>query len=227
MPPTHSFTRSSIRRTARNAGRSTARRLHAAHEKGAHMGRHHNHHGRGGPHRQRARRGAVRNAVLTLLAERPMHGYELITELESRSGGRWRPSAGSIYPALTRMEQHGLLISEEVDDKRMFTLTDSGREALAELRSSQGADAPPPWEESGHGGRGDLRRHVSELVGQARQIGRFGTPSQIEQAATVFEDAKRSLYAILAADDPAESGEQEPDARHPDAATGPDDAGGG
>ncbi len=208
MPRPTSFTRSSMPSAGR---RRIARRIHAAvHEKGAHMSRHDNpdsrggRGGRGGHHRQRARRGAIRTAVLTLLDERPMHGYELITELETRSGGRWRPSAGAIYPALTRMAEHGLLTSEEIDDKRQFTLTDKGRDALTDLRSVQPDDAAPPWEESGRGGRGDLRRHVGELVGQARQIGRFGSPSQIEQAAGVFDEATRKLYAILAAGDSAD-----------------------
>jgi DNA-binding PadR family transcriptional regulator len=220
MPRPTSFTRSSMPSAGR---RRVARRIHAAvHEKGAHMGRHHSHDsrgGRGGHHRQRARRGAIRTAVLTLLDERPMHGYELITELETRSGGRWRPSAGAIYPALTRMAEHGLLTSEEIDDKRQFTLTDKGRDALTDLRSAQPDDAVPPWEESGRGGRGDLRRHVGELVGQARQIGRFGSPSQIEQAAGVFEEATRQLYAILAAGDSADgaTAEQTSDAPQDDA----------
>ena len=66
-----------------------------------HPGRH------GHEFRQRARRGAVRGAILRLLAERPMHGYELITELEERTGGRWRPSPGSVYPALAQLEDEG------------------------------------------------------------------------------------------------------------------------
>lgn len=130
-----------------------------------------------------------------------MHGYELITELEARSEGRWRPSAGAIYPALTRLREHGLLVSEEVDDKRRFSLTDAGREALAELRAGQADGASAPWEESGRGGRGDLRRHVAEVAGQVRQIGRFGSPDQLDRAATVLGEATRDLYAILAADD--------------------------
>ena len=70
-----------------------------------HPGGHHGDHG----HRQRARRGAVRGAILRLLAERPMHGYELIGELEERTGGRWRPSPGSVYPTLAQLEDEGLV----------------------------------------------------------------------------------------------------------------------
>ncbi len=217
----------------RTRRRRVARRLHvAAHERGAHMSRHdHDHHdlhehddrgharrgGRGGHHRQRARRGAIHSAVLTLLDERPMHGYELITELEERSGGRWRPSAGAIYPALTKMEARGLVTSEEIDGKRRFTLTPQGQEALAELRASRTADAPAPWEESGRGSRGDLRGHIAELAGQARQLARFGTSAQIDRAVDVFDDAKRKLYAILADDtDATTPGEADHDVVTPD-----------
>ncbi len=104
---------------------------------------HHTHHGRGGPGgrgggRHRARRGAVVDATLLLLDERPMHGYELITELESRSDGRWRPSPGTIYPALGRMEERGFIEAEEVDGKNQFRLTESGRARLATYRDCAG-----------------------------------------------------------------------------------------
>jgi DNA-binding PadR family transcriptional regulator len=171
-----------------------------------HHGRHRGEHSRGGHGpgrgdghgRHRARRGALLGAVLTLLDERPMHGYELITELEDRSEGRWRPSPGAMYPALKKMVMHELVTAEEIDGKRQFSLTDAGRERLAEVRAKRDDDAGEPWEQTGTGGRGELRGSVAELIGQARQIGRFGTTDQIEQARGVFDDAKRKLYAILA-----------------------------
>ena len=196
-------------------------------QKGGRMGHHHHfaEHGRGGPHgghgRHRARRGAVRQAVLLLLDEQPMHGYELITELERRSEGRWRPSPGAMYPALSRMEERGLIISEDVDGKRRFSLTTDGRARVAELRDVQGDDAAAPWDDAGGTGhRGDLRRGVAELVGQVRQIGRFGTPEQIERAGTVLATAKRSLYEILA----AEPTEPDEPAAQPAEPTGPTEA---
>ena len=89
--------------------------------------------GRGGA---RARRGDVRAAVLALLAERPMHGYEMIKEIEERTDGAWTPSAGSIYPTLQMLEDEGLISGQETEGKRRFTLTDSGR-AEQESRSSE------------------------------------------------------------------------------------------
>jgi DNA-binding PadR family transcriptional regulator len=188
----------STRRSRRGSGRGGRRR-----GPGGHMHDHHDHHhaehdrgGRGGRHR--ARRGAVPLAIFTLLDERPMHGYEIITELESRSDGRWRPSPGSIYPTLDRLEDRSVLTSSEVDGKRQFSLTERGRQMLAELRDAQGDDADEPWNQSGTGGRGDMRRLMSELGGQVRQVARFGSAEQREAATKVLEDTKRQLYEILA-----------------------------
>jgi hypothetical protein len=73
------------------------------------------------------------------------------------------------------------------------------------MREERADDAPEPWDERPTGHRGDLRRQLAELAGQARQIGRFGTPEQVERAVAVLDTAKRSLYAILAEDPPPES----------------------
>src|SRR5438067_13394684 len=82
---------------------------------------------RGGPGR-RARRGDVRAAALALLSERPMHGYEMIQELEERTDGVWRPSPGAVYPALQLLEDQGLVTADAGAGKRLFSLTDAGRE---------------------------------------------------------------------------------------------------
>jgi DNA-binding PadR family transcriptional regulator len=153
---------------------------------------------RRGPHghgRQRARRGAVGAAILALLDERPMHGYELIAALEERSGGRWKPSPGSIYPALQRLEDRGFITAAEDDDQRRFELTDDGRERLAEHRQAGNGE---PWNEHGLGAHGELRRAMSELTGPARQIGRFGTPEQVAAAVAAVKATTATLYRILA-----------------------------
>src|SRR5215203_2414019 len=92
--------------------------------------------------RHRVRRGDVRSAILALLDDRPMHGYEMITELEERTGGRWRPSAGSIYPTLQLLEDEGLVSPEEVEGRKVYSLTDSGKEAVPDRTEAQ-----RPWEE--------------------------------------------------------------------------------
>ncbi len=126
-----------------------------------------------------------------------MHGYELITELEARSSGRWRPSPGSIYPALSRMEEQGLVTAAEIDDKKVFSLTDRGREAREAL-DVDGADPTAGlWRDTGEGPAA-LRALPAEIAGQARQVRRFGSPDQVARAAALLEDVKRELYAILA-----------------------------
>ena len=92
--------------------------------------------GRRGRGRGRARRGDIRAAILLVLADRPMHGYEVMTELAERSGGVWRPSPGSVYPTLQQLEDEDLVRSEEIDQKRIFRLTDAGRAESERGRSA-------------------------------------------------------------------------------------------
>ena len=156
--------------------------------------------GRGGPWgRGRARRGDVRAAVLSLLAERPMHGYEMIQELETRTHGLWRPSPGSVYPTLQLLEDEGLVEHEEDRGKRSFRLTEPGREA-----ASQGAGRPAPWEEVATGANPQalgLRRGLGQLVAAVGQVLRAGTPAQQEEVETILGEARRRIYGLLARDD--------------------------
>jgi len=137
----------------------------------------------------------VRAAVLALLAERPMHGYEMITELESRTGGVWRPSPGSIYPTLQLLEDEGLIVSEEGGGRKRFTLTDAGRaEATA-------ATEPPAWEHIGDETMEnwrELRDAGFGAMNALRQVMTTGTDEQRARAVEVISEARRKLYAILA-----------------------------
>jgi DNA-binding PadR family transcriptional regulator len=142
----------------------------------------------------------VANGVLLVLAERsPLHGYELIAELEERSGGRWRPSPGSMYPTLGRLEEKGLIVGttesgDEGDGKRFYELTDEGRDWIAR----RDPDAPTPWDEGETGSSGGLRPLVAEVVSATKQIGRFGDDEQRAAATEVLKKAKAELYRILA-----------------------------
>src|ERR1700757_1119332 len=75
--------------------------------------------------------GEVRLAILSLLSDGPKHGYQLMKELEERSGGLYRASAGSVYPTLQLLEDEGLIVAELHDGKRAYSLTDAGRAELA------------------------------------------------------------------------------------------------
>ncbi|NOJ59648.1 PadR family transcriptional regulator [Arthrobacter sp. 260] len=144
----------------------------------------------------RAGRGEVRSAILALLAERPMHGYQIIHEIEERSGGSWKPSAGSVYPTLQLLADEGFISAEESNGRKIFSLTEAGREEVAGAGSS-------PWgpsEHSGAAGFGALPKAGVELAQAAAQVGRTGTPAQVQEAVKVLNDARRRLYSILAQD---------------------------
>ncbi len=85
------------------------------------------------------RRGIIRDAILHLLAEQPMHGYQVMQELSERSGGRWHPSAGSIYPTLQQLEDEGLVTAEDRDGRKTFSLTEAGQAATTALPTDR------PW----------------------------------------------------------------------------------
>jgi len=181
---------------------------------------HHSEHDRGGPHhggrrggggRHRAKRGAVAASILTLLAERPMNGYELITELETRSEGRWRPSPGAIYPALRKLEDRGSITST-VGGKLQFELTDRGRTMLAYYVEEQGDTAAPPWSQVPPSDRsGDMRALLFEMVGEARRVRRVGTARQIDQAKAIINAATVKLTALAAESPNPSTGDPEPD----------------
>lgn len=148
--------------------------------------------GRGGG---RGRRGNTRAAVLGLLAERPMHGYEMISELEQRTGGVWRPSPGSIYPTLQMLEEEGLITADEPGEggKRRYTLTDEGR------ARAEGGELP--WHEfdQSHIAQAQQFREVGFGIMHAlREVGRVGTEAQRAQAIEILNDTRRKLYALLA-----------------------------
>jgi DNA-binding PadR family transcriptional regulator len=74
--------------------------------------------------------GEVRLALLSLLSEGPLHGYELMRQLEERSGGIYQASAGTVYPTLQQLEDEGLIASQTSDGKRVYRITPGGRDEL-------------------------------------------------------------------------------------------------
>jgi len=152
--------------------------------------------GERGPRRGgRGSRPNVRPAVLALLLERPMHGYEMIQELESRTGGIWRPSPGSIYPTLQLLEDEGLIAAETSGGRKAYTLTDAGR-AEAETAAQN-----PPWAQFTDDTMSqvqDFRDAAAGIMSALKQVGFNGTPEQRAKALEVLNETKRKLYAILA-----------------------------
>jgi DNA-binding PadR family transcriptional regulator len=167
--------------------------------------------GRGGPFGRpgRRRRGDVRAALLLLLEEEPRNGYGLMQEIEQRSDGEWRPSPGSVYPALSQLEDEGLVLAKEDDGRKLFDLTDAGRAHVEENREKLGQ----PWEQpagSAREGALELRNLMWQVGAAAMQVFQAGNEAQLARAREVLAETRRSLYRILAEDEPATADSEEP-----------------
>ena len=150
---------------------------------------------RGGP--GRGRRGDVRAAILTLMAERPMHGYEMIQQIAERSNGLWKPSPGSVYPTLQLLDDEGLITaSESRGSKKLFQLTDEGRAAAEKVETA-------PWDEITEGadpGHMNLRAAVGQLFGAVAQSAHTATADQQQRIVEILNNARREVYGILGED---------------------------
>jgi len=124
-----------------------------------------------------------------------MHGYQLMQAIAERSGGRWTPSPGAIYPTINQLEDEGLVIVTAEAGRKLVTLTDAGREHIAARRESS-SDPFAGFEAAAPGT--DLRSLLEQLHGAVRQVGRSGTDAQRAAAATILGDARRALYLLLA-----------------------------
>ncbi|MFJ5923970.1 PadR family transcriptional regulator [Kitasatospora sp. NPDC092948] len=151
--------------------------------------------GHGGRRGGRARRGDVRASLLALLRERPMHGYEMITEIGERTGGAWRPSPGSVYPTLQLLEEEGLIRANEESGKKLFELTEQGR-----AEAEQGPESP--WEEAGRRDDWEAVQEVGAALAAVdhavRQVMMTGTEEQRAKGLAVLAETKKKLYLILA-----------------------------
>ena len=154
--------------------------------------------GRRGGHGRRGRRGDVRAAILVLLAERPMHGYEIIQEVAERSQDLWKPSPGSVYPTLQLLVDEGLIVATESEgSKKLFQLTDAGKEAAEKV-------VTPPWDEIADGvdpAHLNLRAAVGQLFGAVAQSAHAATTEQQQRIIEIVNNARREIYTILGQDD--------------------------
>ena len=148
-----------------------------------------------GPGRK-AGRGDIRATILALLAEQPMHGYQIIQEVTDRTSGAWRPSPGSVYPTLQQLEDEELVRTVPSEGRRVFELTDAGREQAAALPSAT------PWESAGDGDDdlAALRDLAFQLLGATRQVAMAGSAKQIASAQAILREARRGIYQLLAED---------------------------
>jgi DNA-binding PadR family transcriptional regulator len=173
-----------------------SRHPHHHHPRGAHPGpggEGMHMHRRGG--RRRVSRGDVRTAVLLLVADQPMHGYQLMQAISERTGGVWTPSPGAVYPTIQQLEDEGLVTVTTDAGRRLVMLTDVGRDQLERNREAWG-DPFAAFDPSAPSA--DLRRLVHELVDAVRQVGRAGNDAQRTAAVKILTDARRALYLLLA-----------------------------
>lgn len=160
--------------------------------------------GPGGPMgprgRGRGRRGQVRQAILALLAEEPLNGYQIMQTVAERTDGAWKPSPGAVYPALSQLEDEGLIESFNDQGQKAFRLTDTGKDIAASVEK--------PWEQVNEAvagmGSTEHRALWSELpglIGALKELARTGSTEQIVQATTMLGRTRRAVYALLAEDE--------------------------
>ncbi len=155
----------------------------------------------------RARRGDVRVAILAVLADGPLNGYQVIQEIADRTAGAWRPSPGSVYPTISQLEDEGLVDGDDERGRRTVRLSDSGRAYLAE-HEAEVAQVWAPFEEDAVRDRDDdqdvgvdfasLKPELGRVMNAVWQIITTGTDDQRRAGVGVLVEARRALYQILA-----------------------------
>jgi DNA-binding PadR family transcriptional regulator len=149
---------------------------------------------------RRGARGDVRAAILLLLTEEPMHGYQLIQQMAERSSGVWRPSPGSVYPTLSQLADEGLILVTSDEGRNVASLTDAGKAYVEEHRDQLGT----PWDEVAGNVKDeafDVKGEIGALLGAVTQVVRVGSADQVGQVTKLLADTRKALYRILADDD--------------------------
>lgn len=142
----------------------------------------------------RARKGDVRSAILSLLAEAPASGYGLMKAITVKTNDAWRPSPGSVYPTLAQLVDEQLIEATDPAAPRSdFALTDAGRAYVSEHAEQIEA----AWDIDSADERGQLRGSVMKLMGAVRQFGATATPEQATRAVEKIDQLRKELYAIL------------------------------
>jgi len=161
--------------------------------------------GPGGPRRPKASRGDVRATILALLSEGPRTGYQIMSDIEERSRGAWRPSPGAVYPALQLLADEGLIIGEESGGRRSYRLTEAGQEYV----QSNPEMARGAWEAmadaDSEGGLPRLFGEAARLGAAIAQTAHAGTPGQIRRAERLLKQTRRTLYEFLADEDTSDN----------------------
>ena len=139
----------------------------------------------------RMRRGDIKFHLLEILKETPRHGYEIISELEKQSGG-YRPSPGSVYPTLQMLEEGGYLTGEQIEGKKVYTITAEGLKFLEE-RGTAGFEAPPKMVRAF-----EMRKSLMKLGAAVMDGTRDGDEETIKRINEIVNQARKDVYSILA-----------------------------
>ncbi len=143
------------------------------------------------PRPPRMRRGDIKYLLLEVLKEGPKHGYDIIGDLESRYEG-YRASPGSVYPTLQLLEEGGFVTGQEVDGKKVFTITDAGLKLLEDR-------GPRPFEETPRRQNGvELWKSLGKLAMAVTEGSRSADEEAIKKLAEILDKARRDVYSILA-----------------------------
>lgn len=161
----------------------------------------------------RVRRGDVRSAILAVLRDEPMNGYQVISTIADRTEGAWKPSPGSVYPTISQLEDEGLVIGDDERGRRTLRLTDEGR-AWCDQHAGEIAAVWEPFgaPKAGRTERGgtdysSLKPEIGQVMSAVWQIVSTGTDQQRRDAIEILVDTRRRLYGLLADGDTTEDGE--------------------
>ncbi|WP_347352165.1 PadR family transcriptional regulator [Intrasporangium sp.] len=155
------------------------------------------------PRRPKVRRGDVRSAILAVLADEPMNGYQVIQQIAERSGGAWKPSPGSVYPTIQQLEDEGLIMGIDEGGRRVLRLTDAGRQYV-EAHEDELDETWEPFEsgrarsERGQPMGSGFERVIGQVIGAVWQVMVSGTEQQRADAAEILAETRRRLYELLA-----------------------------
>jgi DNA-binding PadR family transcriptional regulator len=133
-----------------------------------------------------------------VLAVEPMNGYQIIQQIAERSGGAWKPSPGSVYPTVQQLEDEGLVEGTEGEGRRLLTLSEEGRQYVAEHPDELAATWRPFDQGAEDEGPGDLKPVIGQVMGAVWQVVVSGTKQQQAEAAEILADTRRKLYGLLA-----------------------------
>jgi len=156
-----------------------------------HFSKHHRHHGWFGA--MQAQRGDMKPIILNVLAEKPMHGYEIIRQLEEKSEGLWRPSPGSVYPTLQLLEDEDLVTSVEENGKKVYTITEKG------MDEAKKTPIKNPWEKWD---KGDIKKFIKvrvaakQILPALMKINESEDDEKIERAMKIIQDTAEKLQKL-------------------------------